>query len=424
MSSGTPHSERSRRLLALRGKSSSMPRRAILPASSDVEPEPAKEIFPRSERRAGTPRPMNRQPVTRQTAHQRRNIEYARAMTMRDAMPVVSSIYTQDVSALLEPYLTGYMRYQKQRSLRTIELRRMMIGRLEWFLQHCNHDECGVEQLEQFVEYLSTGHEDPDGRWGYEGEHHSFKPLEPVTILGYYRHLSSFFKWMVDKGHIDVSPFTYIDPPEARADQIIPFSDNEVESLLAAARHSGSEYRQRDKMIRLRNQAILLFLYSSGVRASELCELQLKHVEFTGRRAIVCGKGDRRRQVPFGENAETLLRRYLNLRYPSTQTRHAEDVLFASEGTCSLNDEMNRNSLRQMFWKLGKRAGLHIPKCSPHTMRHTFALRCAENGWDVFRLKEVMGHRDIATTMIYINLAHANPIRQLEGFLPGDNLKI
>jgi site-specific recombinase XerD len=303
----------------------------------------------------------------------------------------------------------------------------MMVGRLLWFLDDRKYKECGTPELEDFFAHLTFGHEEPGGRWNMGGEHLSFRAMQPVTILGYYRHLAVLFEYLVMKGHLDVSPFRTIGVPEAHSDQIIPFTDHEVQAMLDAAKRRGMHKnapKYNSPVLIARNQAIILFLVSSGVRASELCGLKLGDIDLTGRRAVVTGKGNKRRVVPFSDNAETALRRYLNARYPNPQERQPGDALFASEGTCSTSDFMNRQSLRQLISKIGKAAGLSIPKCSTHTFRHTFALRCAENGWDVLRLKEVMGHTNIKTTMIYINLAQSTaPL--LEGaYLPGNDLRI
>ena len=171
----------------------------------------------------------------------------------------------------------------RQQSERTIELRRVLVGRLQWFLNHRSASVCGTAELRAFFVYLTTGHRQEFGRWGYGQHHRATEPLRPATVRTYYAHLRSFFNWLVGEELLAVSPLATLKVPQARPDQIQPFSREQVESLVLAARRAS--YPQRD-------EAILLFLLDTGLRASELCTLKISDVDLhraarllTGRRA-------------------------------------------------------------------------------------------------------------------------------------------
>jgi site-specific recombinase XerD len=112
-----------------------------------------------------------------------------------------------------------------------------LIGRLQWYLDHFGCSECGKAELRRFFAYLSSGHLDACGRWGntlYS------KPLRPVTIATYFRHFKAFFNWLASEEFIEESPMDRLAPPVVRIDQVQPFTHQQIEALLQAARKSKS----------------------------------------------------------------------------------------------------------------------------------------------------------------------------------------
>ena len=141
---------------------------------------------------------------------------------------------------------------------------------LSWFLGEKAHASCDAAALAAFFSYLGRGHKEPGGRWGNP---HQRQPLSVGTVKTYYQWLKSFFSFLVEEGYASASPMERIPTPIDRLDQVQPFTDEEVRALLLAAKRSTQPRR---------DEAILLFLLDTGVRASELCDMRLRHVSLAG----------------------------------------------------------------------------------------------------------------------------------------------
>lgn len=122
-----------------------------------------------------------------------------------------SSVVVNALSRLIEDWLADSQ--IRQHSPHTIQLRRTLCGRLQWFLQDREAVECSRTELRQFFAYLSTGHEDAWGRWGKGRQQQWTGALRPSTISSYYHHLRAFFSWLVGEEFLDVSPMEKLAPP-------------------------------------------------------------------------------------------------------------------------------------------------------------------------------------------------------------------
>ena len=203
------------------------------------------------------------------------------AFSKTSESPLHGGLSTADLERLSQDYLLD-CDYRMQ-SPRTIETRRIFLRNLLWFLKHRNYETCGTAELRQFFSYLQHGHAEPGGRWGKEG---LVKQVRPITVKDYYVNLCSLFNWLVEDGALDVSPLTKILKPKVLAEQVQPFTQGQIEALLKAARSSSNPKR---------DEAIVLFLYDTGVRASELCGLKMRDLDLGSRHASVPGKGNKRR---------------------------------------------------------------------------------------------------------------------------------
>lgn len=156
----------------------------------------------------------------------------------------------------------------------------------------------------------------------------------------------------------------------------------------------------------IRDKAMLELLYATGIRVSELINLEISDVNMQ-MNYIMCRDANKERVIPFGNEARHALIRYLE----SSRAVMVEDtdstVLFAN---CS-----GQKMSRQGFWKLikyyAKKAGI-TADITPHTLRHSFAAHLVENGADLRSVQEMLGHSDISTTQIYATMNH-NRIREV-----------
>jgi integrase/recombinase XerD len=173
-------------------------------------------------------------------------------------------------------------------------------------------------------------------------------------------------------------------------------SQQEVRALLASP-DGGTPQGVRD-------QAALELLYSSGLRASELCALRGGDIE-TQQGLVRCrGKGDKMRAVPLGEVALQALDHYLKFARPKLLEQRRKPA--ADPQILFLGDRgrpLSRVSLHQIVAHHARRTGLPV-WVSPHTLRHSFATHLLQGGADLRAIQEMLGHVDIATTEIYTHV--------------------
>jgi integrase/recombinase XerD len=165
----------------------------------------------------------------------------------------------------------------------------------------------------------------------------------------------------------------------------------EVEALLEApSRHSSLGQRDR---------AILELFYSSGLRVSELCSLDLQNVHLDEGYLRILGKGRKERIAPIGDAAVKALRNYLSTARPDLVKDNTGSSFFLNRRGGALS--------RKMIWVLIKNhaqtAGIK-KDVKPHLLRHSFATHLLEGGADLRAIQEMLGHADIATTQIYTAL--------------------
>ena len=157
-----------------------------------------------------------------------------------------------------------------------------------------------------------------------------------------------------------------------------------------------------------------MFLFDTGVRATELCSLKMQDVDLYACHAKVLGKGNKSRSVYFGRRCGRVVRTYLRREFrtpthPLFTAQHADVAL-------------TRSGLLQIVNRLGKRAGIQVTRCSPHTFRHTFAVEFLRAGGNVFSLQQILGHTSLQVTQRYVALAQADIQAQHRQFSPGDRL--
>lgn len=201
-----------------------------------------------------------------------------------------------------------------------------------------------------------------------------------------------YFRWALREGRIQADPTLRL--LSARQALRVPkvLSEAHVEALLAAP--------NVDQPLGLRDRAMLELMYASGLRVSELVALKSVHTGLDEGAVRITGKGARERLVPYGEEAQSWLRRYLAQARPAILKRRSSDALFVTGRGAAMS--------RQMFWKIVKahaqRAGISVP-LSPHTLRHAFATHLLNHGADLRAVQMLLGHADISTTTIYTHVA-------------------
>ena len=152
----------------------------------------------------------------------------------------------------------------------------------------------------------------------------------------------------------------------------------------------------------VRDRALLALLYGTGIRASECAGLRDAQVDLHALTVTVHGKGGHERTVPFNEEVALRLREYIQVRGAQLPTA----PFFRSRAGKALA----RGTIYERVRTLGRRARLAKPLC-PHRLRHTFASHLVREGIGLVTIRDLLGHRQITSTQIYLHVT-AQDLRQ------------
>jgi integrase/recombinase XerD len=214
------------------------------------------------------------------------------------------------------------------------------------------------------------------------------------TLARHIASIRSFHHFLLREQVLKHDPTVHIETPQAERQLPKVLNIEEVEALLKAPKENDA-FGMRDK-------AMLELLYATGLRVSELINLDLSDVHTTMGFVRCLGKGKKERIIPIGRLATEAVEKYLQRGRRELIGKKTTDALF-------LNHHGNRLS-RQGFWKILKKLTkeANITKeLTPHTLRHSFATHLLENGADLRAVQEMLGHADISTTQIYTHVSKA-----------------
>lgn len=213
----------------------------------------------------------------------------------------------------------------------------------------------------------------------------------PKTMARHIASIRSFHQFLLREKMAGQDPSVHIETPQSERALPKVLSIEEVDALLCAP--------NGDNAFGIRDKAMLELLYATGIRVSELINLNLSDVHLTMGFVRCMGKGSKERIVPLGKAAAQAISRYVEEGRPRLLNKKHGDGLF-------LNHHGNRLS-RQGFWKILKKIALEAgiaKELTPHTLRHSFATHLLENGADLRAVQEMLGHADISTTQIYTHV--------------------
>jgi len=243
------------------------------------------------------------------------------------------------------------------------------------------HDYDEVELVEatqlNISRYLS--HLEDEGRSG-------------ATISRSLASLKNFYTYLVSSGFMDKTPVVdiHIDRGEKKMPQIL--TGREIELLLAQPTAVDAKG--------CRDKAMLEVMYATGIRVTELIDLNLSDVNLE-LGIIKCSNAKKTRAIPLYPAALKHLTHYITSIRPHLIADPNETALFVNISGVRMS--------RQGFWKILKhyQATAHIEKeITPHTLRHSFAVHLLENGADLDSLQELMGHSDISSTQLYTHMVN------------------
>lgn len=222
----------------------------------------------------------------------------------------------------------------------------------------------------------------------------------------------AFCGWLIDQGELSTDPMTGIARPRKAETLPVAFTDEQLQAILDAVTEPDPDARAPWP---IRDRALVITLAGTGVRASELCGLQVSDVVRGDNPALrVHGKGGKTRVIPLSPQVVDALDAYLDDRlgrFPATDEEspargeQAADPLFVTyRGT-----RLSRGALKQYVYRWLLRAGVPRPDGEAvHAFRHTFATGLINNGADLASVRQLLGHASIASTQIYLRMTGAD----------------
>ena len=199
--------------------------------------------------------------------------------------------------------------------------------------------------------------------------------------------LRSFYKYLVKKSIVDKNPMLKVISPKIPRRLPDYVSKTDI-AILFDSISFGNTYCEA------RNYIIMLLLYNTGMRKSELIGLTDESVDYAQKRIAVVGKGNKQRIIPVTNDLLTKIRKYIQIRNQSFECR--ESFLLLTDKGKPMYPKLVYNVVNRVLVSMATST-----KKSPHILRHTFATHMANNGAELNTIKELLGHASLAATQVY-----------------------
>lgn len=221
------------------------------------------------------------------------------------------------------------------------------------------------------------------------------KKLRTRSVARKMSSLRSFYRFLVNEGIVKTNKFSDINSP--KLEKILPkfLYVEEIEKMFDSI--------DTETVLGKRDYAILEFMYGTGVRVSELCNLEIDDIDYINKQVIVLGKGNKERYLPLHDLIIEALEVYVNEAREVLQMRNKKEVstkLFLNHHGGALTPRGVRVVLENIVKDASE--SFHI---SPHMLRHSFASHLLNNGADLITVQELLGHENLSTTQIYTHIS-------------------
>ena len=246
--------------------------------------------------------------------------------------------------------------------------------------------------LDDFYKFTNKSYKfiDKDDLINYIG--YLNKKISARSINRHIVSIKNYFKFLERNNYISNNPC--IDITGLKTPKKMPrvLSEDDIDNLLDIKLTDAYSYR---------NKAMLELMYSSGLRVSELLNLEVNNIDFNMNLVRVYGKGSKERIVPIDDIATKYLRDYISV-YRYTLLKNKEsDLLFLN----SRGSKLSRQGFFKILKGIAKEKGIK-KELSPHTIRHSFATHLLNNGADLRSIQTMLGHENIETTQIYTHVSN------------------
>ena len=220
--------------------------------------------------------------------------------------------------------------------------------------------------------------------------------LSSATIARRATAVRSFFAWAQVTELIDEDPASAL---------VIPKVSKKLPHVLAQSQAVEAMDRvmlraDDNDPVHVRDLAILELLYATGIRVGELVGLNIKDIDQARRTIRVIGKGSKERVVPFGQQAQVTLNRYLDDARPQLVVEGSAAAVFLGARGKRIDQRVVRTMVHEVLQSLSG-----SPDLGPHGLRHSAATHLLEGGADIRAVQEILGHASLATTQLYTHVS-------------------
>lgn len=277
-----------------------------------------------------------------------------------------------DIKQLLKEYL-DYLEIEKNRSFRTRENYERYLKAFFNGAKVNDLKDLTLEKIKNFRLALARG-----------------KNLKKVTQAYYIIALRNFLKYLIKKDYETIAP-DKIELPKIPQRQIEMIEHSDLERLL--------ETPQGGSLRAMRDKAILETLYSTGLRLSELCNLD-RYLNLERGEISIRGKGEKLRLVFLSDEAKKAIKKYLEKRADTL-----ENLFISINKTDKVIGKITPRSVQRLVNFYARKAGI-TRRLTPHGLRHLFATDLLINGADLRSVQELLGHSSVSTTQAYTHLTN------------------
>lgn len=275
----------------------------------------------------------------------------------------------KSITGKLEGSIDTFLEQKKHLSEYSIRNHKLDINKLIFFLNQNLDQEFNLDLVRKFISELR-------------------KSTSKTSIRRIISNIGTYFEYLIDQEKIEKNFFSEISPPKIGKKLPSIATTDEIDEMIHCI--------DKSKNLGKRDHAIIEFIYSAGLRVSEVNNLNIQDIDLNQNQAVIFGKGSKYRSVIFSESTSKVLKDYLEIRDNSKK----EKAFFLSNSGVRISIR----SIQHIVKKYISLAGLN-PKYHTHTLRHSFATHLLDGGADLRVVQELLGHTSPKTTEIYTHIS-------------------